>query len=215
MNNLIHICRQGKQIGPFPEEQMRDMLNSGMISPNDLFWREGNADWQPIGNTFHGTSSAPPIGYGASNSSSIIHLSSTHPGFWLRLAAHLIDAVLVNIVVFVAAFVFGFGLGASGVTDEDLLGGVGFVIGIVGAWLYYALFESSVKQATPGKLACGFVVTDMNGYRISFGTASGRYFGMILSGLILCIGFIMCAFTERKQCLHDILAGCLMYKKNG
>jgi uncharacterized RDD family membrane protein YckC len=100
-------------------------------------------------------------------------------------------------------------------TGSAGLGGIGFVVGIVGSWLYYALFESSPKQATPGKLACGFVVTDMNGGRISFGKATGRYFGMIISTLILFIGFIMCAFTEKKQCLHDMMAGCLMYKKNG
>jgi uncharacterized RDD family membrane protein YckC len=144
-----------------------------------------------------------------------ISLSAVHPGFWLRFAAHLIDTVLVCIVVFVAAFVSGFAIAASGETDGDVLGGIGFIVGIVGSWLYYALFESSPKQATPGKLACGFVVTDMNGERISFGKATGRYFGMIISTLILYIGFIMCAFTEKKQCLHDMMAGCLMYKKNG
>jgi uncharacterized RDD family membrane protein YckC len=105
-------------------------------------------------------------------------------------------------------------MAASGVYDRDLIEGSGSIIGVLGVWLYYALFESSSKQATPGKLAFDFVVTDMNGERISFGKATARYFGMILSGLMLGFGFIMCAFTEKKQCLHDILAGCLMFKKN-
>jgi uncharacterized RDD family membrane protein YckC len=81
-------------------------------------------------------------------------------------------------------------------------------------WLYYALMESSPRQATLGKMACGFVVTDLQGHRISFGQASGRYFGMIVSGLTLGIGVLMCAWTERKQCLHDVMAGCLMFKKH-
>jgi len=214
MNTPIHISRQGQQLGPFPEEQIQDMLNSGMLSPNDLFWKEGNSAWEPISNAFHRTC-PPPMGHMTGVTPSPISLSAVHPGFWLRFAAHLIDTVLVYIVVFVAAFVFGFAIAASGETDEDVLGGIGFIVGIVGSWLYYALFESSPKQATPGKLACGFVVTDINGERISFGKATGRYFGMILSTLILFIGFIMCAFTEKKQCLHDMMAGCLMYKKNG
>jgi len=189
------------------------MLNAGMLSPNDLFWKAGNSEWQRISNAFHRTSPSP-IGNSAGIPVSPINLSSAHPGFWLRFAAHLIDTVLVDIVILVAALVFGFAI-AAGETDEDVLGVIGFIFGIVGSWLYYALFESSPKQATPGKLACGFVVTDMNGERITFGKATGRYFGMIISTLMLFIGFIMCAFTEKKQCLHDMMAGCLMYKKNG
>jgi uncharacterized RDD family membrane protein YckC len=59
-------------------------------------------------------------------------------------------------------------------------------------------------------MALGLVVTDLDGQRISFGKASGRHFGKIISSLILCIGFIMAGFTERKQALHDIMAGTLV-----
>lgn len=72
--------------------------------------------------------------------------------------------------------------------------------------------ESSAKQATLGKMALGIVVTDLEGARIGFGRATGRYFAKILSGLILGIGFLMAAFTERKQGLHDIIAGTLVVK---
>lgn len=107
----------------------------------------------------------------------------------------------------------GFVLEISGVKDPDVLAGFGAVAGIVAGWLYYALMESSPKQATLGKMACGFVVTNLEGGRISFGQATGRYFGMIISFLILGIGFLMCSWTERRQCLHDLFAGCLMFKK--
>ena len=79
-------------------------------------------------------------------------------------------------------------------------------------WLYYAIMESSSKQATVGKMALGIVVTDLNGKRVSFGRATGRHFGKILSGLILGFGFIMAAFTEKGQALHDIIAGCLVLR---
>jgi uncharacterized RDD family membrane protein YckC len=85
-------------------------------------------------------------------------------------------------------------------------------MGIVINWLYYALLESSFKQATLGKMALGLKVTDMEGKRISFGQATGRYFAKILSGLILCIGYLMAAFTEKKQALHDIIVGTLVVK---
>jgi len=80
-------------------------------------------------------------------------------------------------------------------------------------WLYYALMESSKHQATIGKLALGLKVTDMNGQRISFARATGRYFGKIISGMILLIGYIMAGFTEKKQALHDIMANCLVVKR--
>ena len=57
------------------------------------------------------------------------------------------------------------------------------------------------------------IVTDEAGNRISFGKATGRHFGKILSALILYIGYIMIAFTGKKQGLHDILAGTLVVKR--
>jgi len=80
-------------------------------------------------------------------------------------------------------------------------------------WLYYALFEASHFQATPGKMALGLVVTDETGHRIGFGRATGRYFAKLISALILYIGFMMAGWTEKKQALHDILASTLVLKK--
>ena len=76
------------------------------------------------------------------------------------------------------------------------------------SWLYWALMESSAWQATLGKKLFGLKVTDLQGRRISFARASGRYFGKIVF-----VGFIMVAFTEKKQALHDMIAGCLVVKK--
>lgn len=235
---LWHYSVQDQQFGPIREDDLVREAEAGRLPLDALVWREGYADWvtfeespelmarldnpwrtSTVGAT-HSTATRfvepvarqtaiPVVGY------------SEHPGFWLRFAAHIIDTILVYIVVFVLAFGVGFAIGiamvASGERNENAIRGVGSmvgaVIGIVGAWLYYALFESSSKQATPGKLACGFAVTDMNGNRISFGRATGRYFSMIFSALTLGVGYLMCAFTEKKQCLHDMIAGCLMYKK--
>ncbi len=83
----------------------------------------------------------------------------------------------------------------------------------VAAWLYFALMESSSRQATLGKMLVGIMVTDLDGGRISFGRATGRHFAMILSALTCYIGFVMAAFTERKQALHDMIAGTLVVRK--
>ena len=79
-------------------------------------------------------------------------------------------------------------------------------------WLYYAIMESR-KGATFGKMALGITVLDMSGRPVSFGRATGRYFGKILSGIILGIGYIIAGFTQQKQALHDILAGCIVVNK--
>jgi uncharacterized RDD family membrane protein YckC len=81
-------------------------------------------------------------------------------------------------------------------------------------WLYYTYLESGENQATWGKQALGIYVTDLQGNRISFGRASGRFFAKIVTGLIpLGIGYIMAGFTERKQALHDMIASCLVLRR--
>jgi uncharacterized RDD family membrane protein YckC len=138
-------------------------------------------------------------------------------GFWIRVVAFIIDAVIVQVVVMPLSFVVGGVTGAMGAMGGGpraglpLLGGLmGAVIGMFGDWLYEALMESSSRQATLGKMVFGMNVTDLSGNRISFGRATGRHFGKLVSAMILCIGFIMVGFTERKQGLHDMLAGTLV-----
>ena len=110
--------------------------------------------------------------------------------------------------MFVAAFVTA-GLGLS----EQAGTAVIYLSVVIIGWLYSALMESSAKQATLGKLALGIKVTNLQGERIGFGRATGRYFGMILSSLTLCIGFVMAGFTRRRQALHDMVAGTLVVKR--
>ena len=79
-------------------------------------------------------------------------------------------------------------------------------------WIYEASMESSARQATVGKMALALKVTDLEGRRISFARASGRHFAKYISGMILLIGYIMAGFTERKQALHDMIAGTLVVR---
>jgi uncharacterized RDD family membrane protein YckC len=122
-----------------------------------------------------------------------------YAGFWNRAIALLIDSVLLAIVSIIVNILL----------NENAAGFIGTLVG----WLYFAGMESSGRQATLGKSAMGLVVTDMNGNRISFLRATGRYFAKILSALILLIGYIIAAFTARKQALHDMLASTLVLKR--
>ena len=133
--------------------------------------------------------------------------------FWHRLAAYLVDWVLAMAIFCPVGFALG-ALGAlAGQEAEEInmiVQVVTNLVSLVVTWLYYALMESSSWQGTVGKRVIGIKVTDMNGDRISFARATGRYFAKIVSSIICLIGFIMAAFTERKQGLHDIMAGTLV-----
>lgn len=141
--------------------------------------------------------------------------ASIHAGFWRRCAAMMIDGMLLGVIMLVLQSMIGIGamgmIGASGDPGSGVMALIGLyvlvtVVGFVGQWLYFALFESRATQATPGKMALGIKVTDAHGGRIGFGRATGRYFGKILSGLILYIGFLLAGWTSHKQALHDMLA---------
>jgi len=140
-----------------------------------------------------------------------------HAGFWRRCAAFVIDGFLLSIAAAVVQAIAGVGMmgamGAGGDVRPGALFGamvVPFLILFVGQWLYFALFESGKAQATPGKMAMGIKVVDDFGQRIGFGRATGRYFGKIVSGLILNIGYLLAGFTARKQALHDMMASTLV-----
>jgi uncharacterized RDD family membrane protein YckC len=137
-------------------------------------------------------------------------------GFWIRLIAAIIDGIIVRVVVSPIHLLFG-GLGLAGAMSGIhpialglFGGGVTLIATLFGSWLYEAFMESSSYQATLGKMVFGMKVTDLNGNRISFERATGRHFAKWLSAMIFFIGYIMIAFTERKQGLHDLLAGTLV-----
>ncbi|MBN2208838.1 MAG: RDD family protein [Candidatus Coatesbacteria bacterium] len=158
-----------------------------------------------------------------------------YSGFWRRFVALIIDGVVLAVPLYALFLVFPTPRVLLAdvlpekieLTDPEQLQEIMtkhfstlvpslllvMLLDVLIPWLYYALMESSPLQATLGKLAMGSIVTDQDGDRITFFRATGRHFGKIISNLILMIGFLMAAFTKRKQALHDILAGCLVIQK--
>ena len=136
-----------------------------------------------------------------------------YAGFWKRFAAHLIDMIIIWPGTFAIGFIFAIIMVAGGTDDPGSLQGFGFILGLVVVWLYYSVMESSPTQGTLGKMALGIKVTDLEGNRIGLGKATGRHFGKIVSWLLLCIGYIMAAFTQKKQALHDMMAGTLVVNR--
>ncbi|HKV63926.1 MAG TPA: RDD family protein [Candidatus Acidoferrum sp.] len=155
-----------------------------------------------------------------------------YAGFWLRLVALVIDNVILGfgfvLIVIPLIFLTGFRRFFDQFHPDEALNDAGifmlivfFFLAATGAllftWLYHALMECSEWQATVGKKALGMVVTDLAGQRVSFGRATARHFGKIITNLVsfgIGLGYLMAAFTEKKQALHDMLAGCLVLRRN-
>jgi len=195
----IHLRRNGKTVGPYSLSEVERQLSAGEIAPDTLAWHDGLADWRPAEEIVAQlTGQAPTLPAPLP--------PPVYAGFWWRVLAAFIDSLIV------------------GALGKLLLWKVPPVITLPGvsttydtafflvAWLYFALLESSSHQATVGKLACGLRVTDERGKRIGFGRATGRHFGMLLCWLTLGVGFLMVAWTRRKQGLHDLLARTLVVR---
>jgi len=155
-----------------------------------------------------------------------------YAGFWLRLVADIIDNILLGIpYAFLAVMIFASAIpmlrdiatqNPNPLQIASLLGSrilLFVLLNLLGTWLYWSLLESSSWQATLGKKALGLYVTDLQGSRVSFGKASGRFFagrGISLvpsiGALYYLIDCIMAGLTEKKQALHDMIAGCLVQR---
>ena len=138
-------------------------------------------------------------------------LAARYAGFWLRLAAWVIDVVCIVGLLIVALFCYGVVLGVTGSAGQVTSASTRLLINLfflVVPWLYYTTAESSQQQATTGKRLIGLRVVTDAGARISFARANGRYWAKQLSGLTFGIGYLVCAFWPRKQALHDFISGC-------
>ena len=144
-----------------------------------------------------------------------------YAGFWRRWAALFLDQLILGIPLSIVYFFIMLGMGlTSGVfnTTQPPMGAIlGMEFGFYLIWwaaglFYYATLESSEAQATFGKRALGIKVTDTEGRRIGFKQAMGRWFAAALSYMSIYIGFLMAGFTQRKQALHDIIAGTLVVR---
>jgi uncharacterized RDD family membrane protein YckC len=143
-----------------------------------------------------------------------------YAGFWIRFVALFIDGIILGIasmIVRIPLMMIGFGsaatLGSRLDNPGDLAAFIPMIMGLVGISILiqlalsiiYEVYFLTSRGATPGKMALGLKVIRADGGPISVGLAVGRFFGKILSGLTLYIGFIIAGFDAEKRSLHDRL----------
>jgi uncharacterized RDD family membrane protein YckC len=143
----------------------------------------------------------------------------TYAGFWLRAVAYLIDTIIVSVALalvgsfYPSAFVIFPDAHETSRAALPQLTPLAILLAIPIVWLYYALFEASSWQATPGKRVLRLYVTDLHGRPITFARATIRHFAKIISSLTFLVGYFLAGFTEKKQALHDVLARCLVLRR--
>ncbi|WP_266170822.1 RDD family protein [Dyella subtropica] len=229
----VWIGRDGERLGPYKEADIRQWLRSGQVSPDDLGWYEGLADWQPLSVLFPDekpavASTAPPLPQRtASTPASASEAAADYAGFWQRFGAWVIDLIVLIVPSIIAFYALG-GLDAYKHFLEQIQAGADMatamreyalsaqsssVATVVIGFVYYTLFEGSKWQATPGKLALRLRVTDLDGRRLSLGRAAARNAVRLTNIIIWLIPFVCylaVAWTQRKQGLHDLVASTLV-----
>lgn len=220
-------CR-GQRQGPFADADVCAAYQRGDVLRTGLVWREGMPQWLPLaqlenelglGESDH-VAAPPPLPEAAPDTAppartrSVDRNDVVYAGFIRRWAALFLDQMILLfslvIVIVLLAILFGLSSSRGHNAAEALATGLCYLLWLIAAPLYYAGQESSVHQATLGKRALGIKVTDDNGQRLSFSHALGRWFAAALSHMTMDVGFLMAAFTERKQALHDMITSTLV-----
>ncbi len=235
-------AKGGQQTGPVTFDALRHLASLQQIWPDDLVWAPHLPQWvvassveglfappqfapapspyAPVPSPYNPTSGGPmpvsPLGYESINT-----FAPEYAGFWIRFVAAFLDGILLRICQFAVLLPIRL-LAGLPMFDNNAPGAAPATVAIVllfeflfqtaTGWLYEAYMTSGPKQATFGKMAVGIVVVDYNGNRLTFGRATGRHFAKIVSAITLCVGFLMVAFTEKKQGLHDMIASTLVVK---
>ena len=211
-----------QRVGPIPKDQFAELFRTGQLPPETMVWAEGLKDWapafkvkgllpEPIHNPIDDyLTPMPTYEQEASNTEKSVAIFQENPSALSRLAAAILDTVVLTMIIF---SLFRVATAVVGTEDPDRFIWTVNILSTIAGWLYFALLESSQVQGSIGKILLGFAVTDLGGKRISFLQATARHFAKILSVVTLGIGYAMCLWTEDRQCLHDKIAGCIMYKR--
>jgi uncharacterized RDD family membrane protein YckC len=141
-------------------------------------------------------------------SNASIAYQAEYAGFASRAAAKGVDFVILLVcgLLFDLVFRTTFFVNPHGLEVHPVLGGV---VSFLLWFTYETVMVCSKRQATLGKRALGIIVTDLHGNRVTFARAALRCIGQIASAFLF-VGYLVAAFTRRKQAFHDLIAGTLV-----
>jgi uncharacterized RDD family membrane protein YckC len=135
-------------------------------------------------------------------------------GFWIRVVATFIDGLILGAVNIILSLVFFSSTGFMMVAQQNMMPSDGgrlaglyaiYMVLVYGLQAAYMTWFVGKFGATPGKMACKLKIIRPDGSKVTYARAFGRYFGYLLSSIILCIGYIMAGFDQEKRALHDMI----------
>lgn len=134
-------------------------------------------------------------------------------GFWVRSVAFLVDLATAAVLAFVGSFLvwgaveIGGAFSSTSVFALDWLRMTATTVLSILIVLCYFVLLVGWRGQTPGKILLGLKIIRITGEEVGRGRAFVRWMGQILGFLTFGLGFLMVAFSRRKQGLHDKLAG--------
>jgi uncharacterized RDD family membrane protein YckC len=187
-DELWYLQGEAEAQGPYKGHALKDMIEAGSIGAGSLVAKVGATQWTSIAEVPAFAAYLRGAGRGAVK----------FAGFWIRLLAYVIDAIILNLLALLPTML------VQMVTQSEY---AGLPIGIIFALAYFGGFTSGGWQATPGKRICGIHVIREDGGRVSLALGLGRYLAYFISSLPLAVGFMMIGWTQQKQGLHDMICG--------
>ena len=196
----LYLNRDGQRTGPHALEDVNRRIAAGRLNPSDLGWSESSPGWKPL-LSFSGvmvpgaaSSTAMPIGMATP-----VHFESrNYAGFWIRMFAFVVDALVLAFIGGIIAFMLTYAHGRMSILRV--------LVPMLVCLLYMPTMWSAPTQATLGQKLCRLRVIRMDGSAVSFTRGLVRALGRLLSGAIFGFGYIMIAFSNRKRAWHDRLA---------
>jgi uncharacterized RDD family membrane protein YckC len=126
-----------------------------------------------------------------------------YAGFWIRVAASLIDTVLLSVLTTPVLLLFYRAERVQGGITDLLLSSLIMALLVILFW--------SWKQGTPGKLMFRLRIVDArSGAEPSLSQWCLRYLGYFVSSVPLFLGFLWVAWDPRHQGWHDRIAGTVV-----
>jgi len=188
----------GKPEGPFTIDELR----AKRLKPADFVRTDGMDDYKEA----HEVAELRSL-FGFAKQTVI---PQYYGSFDQRVMANLIDWLIVSGVFIIISLIAM--LAISGQMARAILFIIGLVVIPIAKLLYHIVMEGSAKQATYGKILLKIRVCNEDGSAIDHAKAAARNLAKIASTCTFLIGYLLCFFTKKQQCLHDMMAGTLVMK---
>ena len=217
-----YVRTENEILGPYEGWRIKELIELGQIGRQTLIARVGAAEWSavkdiPVFDTLVRAEAGPGTRQPVSRAPSPrVEIGGVrYAGFWIRVAAYIVDYVIINVIVIAVSGLVGLAIGltagfiASRQGEQanlpDYVGVVGAVIAVALIIVYYVKFNSGAWQATPGKRLVGIHIVRVSGEPVSGWLAFGRYLAYFVSVLPLCLGFMWVGWNEEKKGFHDMM----------